>query len=99
MVWTVRVPGTRFKSTSTLWATRSRSKAPVCGFGLNSVSETMGTSSMPLGLTSGGCTPRPWGSQSAFDCTVSYSRTSASVRGTPTLNCTVSTATPGRATE
>ena len=50
---------------------------------------------MPLGLISGGPTPRPRGSQSALALTVSYRRTSASVRGTPTLNCTASTATPG----
>ena len=56
----------------------------------------MGTSSMPLGLTIGGSTPNPAGSQSLLDCTVSCSRTSASVRGTPTLNCTVTTASPGR---
>ena len=50
---------------------------------------------MPLGLISGWPTPRPRGSQSALALTTSYKRTSASLRGTPTLNCTVSTATPG----
>ena len=59
----------------------------------------MGTSSMPLGLISGSPTPRPGGSQSALALTVSYRRTSASVRGTPTLNCTVITARPGRETD
>jgi hypothetical protein len=59
----------------------------------------MGTSSMPLGLTKGSPTPRPLGSQSAFALIVSYRRTSASVRGTPTLNCTVTTARPGRDTD
>ena len=59
----------------------------------------MGTSSMPLGLMIGGSTPRPLGSQSAFELTVSYSRTRASMRGTPTLYCTVRTARPGRETE
>ena len=99
MVLTSRVPGTRFRSASTLCATRSRSKGPVLGFLLNSVSVTMGTSSMPLGLMMGSSTPRPFGSQSALEFTVSYSRTSASVRGTPTLNCTVMIATPGRDTD
>ena len=47
----------------------------------------------------GGRVPRSRGSQSWFALSTSYSRTSASVRGTPTWNCTVSTATPGRATE
>ena len=37
--------------------------------------------------------------QSRFELIVSYRRTSASVCGTPTLNCTVSTAMPGRDTE
>ncbi len=59
----------------------------------------MGTSSMPLGLTSGSSTPRPRGSQSAWLLMESCSRTSASVRGTPTLNCTVRTAMPGRETD
>ena len=54
---------------------------------------------MPLGLMSGAPTPRPRGSQSALALTVSYRRTSASVRGTPTLNCTVTTARPGRETD
>src|SRR5512138_3395529 len=54
---------------------------------------------MPIGLISGGPTPRPRGSQAACALTTSYRRTSASVRGTPTLNCTVSTTTPGRETD
>ena len=56
----------------------------------------MGTSSTPLGLTMGGSTPSPGGNQSALAPTASYKRTTAAWRGTPTLNCTVSTATPGR---
>ena len=54
---------------------------------------------MPLGLTIGASVPSSRGSQSWFALRTSYSRTSASVRATPTLNCTVSTAIPGRATE
>ena len=54
-----------------LWATRSRSNALIAGFLLNSVTVTMGTSSMPLGLISGLSTPRPLGSQSALELTVS----------------------------
>ena len=99
MVVTSRVPGTRFRSASMLWATRSSSKAPLPAVVPNNVRVTMGTSSMPLGLMRGGSTPRPAGSQSALAFTVSYRRTSASVRGTPTLNCTVSTARPGLATD
>ena len=56
----------------------------------------MGTSSMPFGLTKGAKTPNPFGNQSAFELTLSYRRTSASVRATPTLNCTVMIAIPGR---
>ena len=96
MVATSRVPGTRFRSASTLCATRSRSKASLLPVLSNSVSVTIGTSSMLRGLISGSPTPRPRGSQSAFALTVSYRRTSASVRATPTLNCTVITASPGR---
>ena len=55
----------------------------------------MGTSSMPLGLMIGSSTPKPLGNQSALEFTVSYKRTSASVRATPTLNCTVMMARPG----
>ena len=55
----------------------------------------MGTSSMPLGLTIGSPTSSCAGSQSRLEWIVSYNRTSASVRGTPTLNCTVMTAMPG----
>ena len=58
----------------------------------------MGTSSMPLGLMTGASTPSPLGSQSELAPTVSYRRTSASLRLTPTLNCTVSTAMPERDT-
>ncbi len=97
-VFTSRVPGTRLISASTLRATRSRSKAPVSARVLCSVSATMGTSSTPFGLMMGCSTPRPLGSQSALAPTVSYRRTTAAWRGTPTLNCTVTTATPGRDT-
>ncbi|MCY1535480.1 hypothetical protein D9M68_708870 [compost metagenome] len=98
MVTTSRVPGTRLSSVSTACATRSRSSA-LCASFVHSVAASTGTSSMPLGLTIGVSTPRPCGSQSWLALSTSYRRTSASVRGTPTLNCTVSTATPGRATE
>ena len=54
---------------------------------------------MPLGLISGSGKPRLRGNQSAFSRIVSCNLTSASVRGTPTLNCTVMIATPGRETE
>ena len=54
---------------------------------------------MPLGLTMGGSTPSPCGSQSVLELSVSYKRTNASVRGTPTLYCTVITATPGLDTD
>jgi len=66
---------------------------------LHSVTASTGTSSIPLGLTIGVSAPRSAGSQSWLALSTSYRRTSASVRGTPTLNCTVSTAMPGRATE
>ena len=82
-----------------LWATRSRSKAPVSASLLNKVRVTIGTSSMPLGLMMGSSTPRFLGSQSAFVRSVSCKRTKASMRGTPTLNCTVMTAKPGRASD
>ena len=52
-----------------------------------------------LGLDHGGSTPRLAGSQSWLALSTSYRRTSAWVRGTPTWNCTVSTAMPGRETE
>ena len=55
----------------------------------------MGTSSMPLGRMRGSITPSSRGNQSAWLRRVSCRRTSASVRTTPTLNCTVSTARPG----
>ena len=96
MVLTSRVPGTRLSSASMLCATRSSASAPLrspC-----SVSATMGTSSTPLGLMMGAPTPKPRGNQSALAPTVSYRRTTAVWRGTPTLNCTVSSATPGRET-
>ncbi len=54
---------------------------------------------MPLGFTMGGRMPRFCGRQSWFEYMALYSRTSASVRGSPTLNCTVSTPMPGRDTE
>ena len=54
---------------------------------------------MPLGLMIGSPMPRLGDTQSRFELTVLYRRTSASVCGTPTLNCTVSTAMPGRDTE
>ena len=98
MVTTSRVPLTRFSSVSTECATRSRSSA-LAASSVHSVAANTGTSSMPLGLTMGVSTPRPEGSQSWLALSTSYRRTSASVRGTPTWNCTVSTATPGRATE
>ena len=79
-----------------LCATRSKSNAPVSGSLLNSVKVTMGTSSMPLGLMMGSITPKFMGNQSVFDRNVSCKRTKASVRGTPTLNCTVKMAKPGR---
>ena len=59
----------------------------------------MGTSSIPFGLIIAGMTPRPLGSQSEFAATVSWSLTSASVLGTPTLNCTVITDKPVWETE
>ena len=98
-VCTSRVPGTRLISASRLWATRSSAKAPEVSSRLCRVSVTTGTSSMPLGLMIGSMAPSPLGSQSALLRKVSCRRTSASVRGTPTLNCTVITATPGRDTE
>ncbi len=54
---------------------------------------------MPLGLMIGASVPRLGETQSRLELIVSYRRTSASTRGTPTLNCTVSTAMPGRETE
>ena len=98
-VVTSRVPRTRFRSASMLCATRSRSSAPVAVSVLCSVSVRIGTSSMLLALTIGASVPKVFGSQSACDRAVSWSRTSASVRGTPTLNCTVTTASPGRDTD
>ena len=52
----------------------------------NSVSERIGTSSIPFGLIMAGITPKPFGSQSEFAATVSCNLTKASVLGTPTLN-------------
>ena len=98
MVCTSRVPGTRLSSDSIAWATRSNS-TPLVSSRLHSVTASTGTSSMPLGRTIGASVPRPAGSQSWLALSTSYRRTSASVRGTPTLNCTVSTARPGRAIE
>ena len=59
----------------------------------------MGTSSMPLGLITGSATPRSGEIQSRWLWMVSYRRTIASWFFTPTLNCTVITAMPGRDTE
>ncbi len=98
MVLTSREPGTRLSSASTACATRSNSWALLAS-GLQKVAANTGTSSMPLGLTIGGKAPKPLGNQSWLALSTSYTRTKASVRGTPTLNCTVSTATPGRDTE
>ena len=47
----------------------------------------------------GSPTPSSGDTQSRLAASVSHRRTIASVRGTPTLNCTVSTAMPGRETE
>ena len=99
MVVTSIVPGTRFSSASTACATRSSSKAPRSGSRVHSVSATIGTSSMPLGTTTGVSVPTSRGNQFWLALSTSYSRTRASVRGTPTLNSTVTTARPGRATE
>ena len=54
---------------------------------------------MPLGLMMGWPTPRFAGIQSWFENTLSYRRTSAGWRFTPTSNSTVSTAMPGRLIE
>ena len=97
MVCTSRVPGTALSSDSKLCATNAKSTAALLS-GLHKVSASTGTSSMPLGLTIGGKVPRSRGNQSWLALSTSYKRTKASVRGTPTLNCTVSTATPGRDT-
>ncbi len=94
-VVTSRVPGTRFNSASTACATRWRSDAPVAGSFAYSVIATIGTSSMPLGLTSGSPTSSSGGSQSRCDRIVSCSRTTASLRETPTLYWTVIIAWPG----
>ena len=98
-VVTSRVPLTRFKSISMFCAMRSSSKALRSVSLPCKVSDTMGTSSMPLGLMRGCNTPKPLGSQSACELTVSYKRTKASVRGTPTLYCTVTTDMPGCETD
>ena len=98
MVRTSRVPGTRLSSDSIVAATRSSSSAEA-SLRLHSVTASTGTSSMPMGRTMGVSVPSPAGSQSWLAFSTSYRRTSASVRGTPTSNCTVSTAMPGRETE
>ena len=54
---------------------------------------------MPMGLIIGSITPNPEGRQSRLEYTALYKRTMASLRGTPTLYCTVKMATPGRDTE
>ena len=63
MVCTSRAPGTRLSSASSVLATRSISKADISD-GLHSVTPSTGTSSMPLGLTTGASTPRFFGNQS-----------------------------------
>ena len=96
---TSRVPGMRLSSVSSVWATSARSRAPRWGSSVHRVSAITGTSSMPLGLMMGWPTPRFAGIQSWFENTLSYRRTSAGWRFTPTSNSTVSTATPGRLIE
>ena len=54
---------------------------------------------MPRGLITGSSTPSSGDTQSRLAASVSRTRTIASVRGTPTLNCTVMSAIPGRETE
>jgi hypothetical protein len=71
MVATSRVPGMRFKSISAARATCCISKADLAGSALWKVSVTMGTSSMPLGLTIGSSTPRLGESQSLCELMVS----------------------------
>ena len=99
MVLTSRVPATRLISDSKLCATRSKSCASEFGDLSNNDKVTIGTSSIPLGLTIGLPTPKLCGNQSELEFKVSYKRTKASVRGTPTLYCTVTTAMPGRETD
>jgi len=88
----------RFNSVSVARATCCSENAARAGSAVHSVKLAIGTSSMPLGLISGVPTPSCGDSQSACDCTVSYRRTSAVWLGTPTSNCTVITAIPGRDT-
>ncbi len=54
---------------------------------------------MPFGFTSGSPTFNSRGSQSRCERIVSCRRTTASLRETPTLNCTVIIACPGRDTD
>ena len=88
-----RAPARRSSSPRACRATRFRSasiavrdafevdRRPCRGLRLKRVSATIGTSSMPLGLMIGAQTRRGrCGSQSAFELTVSYRRTSASDR-------------------
>jgi hypothetical protein len=71
MVDTSRVPLTRLNSTSVDRATCCISNALRPGSDVQNVSATIGTSSIPFGLTTGSPTPRLDGSQSRFECTVS----------------------------
>jgi hypothetical protein len=98
-VTTSRVPATRLISTSTAWATLASARLLASGRSLYSVSATIGTSSMPLGLTIGSPTPTCGLIQSRLAISVSCRRTSAAMRSSPTLNCTVRMARPGRVTE
>ncbi len=99
MVNTSRVPGMRLSSVSSVCATSASSSGPRSASSVHSVSAITGTSSMPLGLISGWPTPRFCGIQSWLENTLSYSRTSAGWRFTPTSNSTVATTMPGRLTE
>jgi hypothetical protein len=99
MVLTSRVPLTRLSSSSTARPTCCSSKAERAGSRVHKVSATTGTSSMPFGLMIGSPTPNSGEIQSRWLWMVSYRRRMASWLGTPTLNCTVITAMPGRDTE
>ena len=58
----------------------------------HSVTVTTGTSSTPLGLTSGSLAPR--GIASRLELSLSYNLTSEGSNSSPTLNCTVTRASP-----
>src|SRR5690554_4896941 len=94
-----RVPGTRFRATSSICARRVSSSPLWVPVGSYSVKVITGTSSMPRGLMTGWEAPRFCGNQSWFEYTWLYSRTRASWRAMPTSNCTVITAWPWRDTE